>query len=171
MILRKWLAIEKWDLCKLHVGGLAIVPLKSTKQPPETRCHKGNNNNPSDNNNSCFGFKNVHSTECRGAVIRIHTSGASLQVRWVRACLQWCLACASYRLLDLLPCSPPVETAPNKYLSLCTIQRWWANTWPLSCAQWVGEGLILGHTDVGLLFGLLAQAGVGDRRLHLSCGW
>lgn len=33
-----------------------------------------------------------------------------------------------------------------------------------------GEGLVLGHADVGLLFGLLAQAGVGDRRLHLSCG-
>lgn len=45
------------------------------------------------------------------------------------------------------------------------------NTWPLSCAQWVGEGLLLGHADVGLLFGLLAQAGVGDRRLHLSRGW
>lgn len=33
------------------------------------------------------------------------------------------------------------------------------------------EGRILGHANVGLLFGLLAQAGVGDRRLHLSCGW
>lgn len=33
------------------------------------------------------------------------------------------------------------------------------------------EGIFLGHTDVGLLFGLLAQTGVGDRRLHLSCGW
>lgn len=32
------------------------------------------------------------------------------------------------------------------------------------------EGLSLGHTDVGLLLGLLAQAGVGDRRLHLGRG-
>lgn len=32
------------------------------------------------------------------------------------------------------------------------------------------EGLVLGHTHVGLLFGLLAQAGIGDRGLHLSCG-
>lgn len=33
------------------------------------------------------------------------------------------------------------------------------------------EGLALGHTNVGLVFGLLAQAGVGDRRLHLRSGW
>ena len=32
------------------------------------------------------------------------------------------------------------------------------------------EGLALGHTNVGLVFGLLAQAGVGDRRLHLRSG-
>ena len=32
----------------------------------------------------------------------------------------------------------------------------------------VREGVILGHTHVGLIFGLLAQAGVGDRRLHLT---
>ena len=35
----------------------------------------------------------------------------------------------------------------------------------------VREAVTLGHTHVGLIFGLLAQAGVGDRRLHLSCGW
>lgn len=35
----------------------------------------------------------------------------------------------------------------------------------------VREGVILGHAHMGLIFGLLAQAGVGDRWLHLSCGW
>lgn len=35
MVLKKGLAIKKWDLCQPHVD-LAIVPIRSTKQPPES---------------------------------------------------------------------------------------------------------------------------------------